>query len=73
MKNILLITWLGWGNFGTCLQSYALNTKLNKLGYNVSFVLTIPKKFGLYGLLRYIKYMVFKNTKKKKINNRSNN
>lgn len=45
MKNILLVTWLGAGNFGTCLQSYALNAKLKYLGYNVSFVQTIPNKF----------------------------
>ena len=64
MKNILLITWLGWGNFGTCLQSYALNTKLNKLGYNVSFVLTIQKKYELYGLVKYIKKIIIKNKKK---------
>lgn len=48
MKNILLITWIGGGNFGTCLQSYALNAKLKNLGYNVSFVQDIPIKFKSY-------------------------
>ena len=45
MKHIALITWLGSGNYGTCLQSFALNAQLKKLGYDVSFVEITPFKF----------------------------
>lgn len=32
------MTWLGTGNFGTSLQSYALHKKLQEMGYDVSFL-----------------------------------
>ena len=31
---ISLVTWLGNGNYGTALQSYALYQKLKLLGYD---------------------------------------
>lgn len=37
-KNIVLVTWLGTGNYGTTLQSFALHRKLEMLGYNVCFL-----------------------------------
>lgn len=37
-KYIGIITWLGTGNFGTSLQSYALHRKLEEMGYRVCFV-----------------------------------
>ena len=33
MKKIGVVTWVGGGNYGTSLQSYALNRKLRILGY----------------------------------------
>ncbi len=38
MKNIALVTWLGTGNYGTSLQSYALHKFLHEKGYNVFFL-----------------------------------
>lgn len=35
---ICIVTWLGTGNFGTSLQSYALHIKLQEMGYDVSFL-----------------------------------
>lgn len=35
MKKIRIVTWLGTGNFGTSLQSYALHRKLEEMGYDV--------------------------------------
>lgn len=37
-KNITLVTWSGTGNFGTSLQAYALERKLENLGYRVTLV-----------------------------------
>ena len=45
MKNIVLVTWIGGGNYGTSLQSFALHRKLELLGYNVSFLLKFPDRF----------------------------
>lgn len=45
MKKIVLVTWLGGGNYGTSLQSFALHRKLEMLGYNVSFLPVLPKKY----------------------------
>ena len=44
-KNIVLVTWIGSGNYGTSLQSFALHKKLDMLGYNVSLLQWLPKKF----------------------------
>ncbi|WP_294629421.1 polysaccharide pyruvyl transferase family protein [uncultured Bacteroides sp.] len=35
---VCIVTWLGTGNFGTSLQSYALHSKLSEMGYNVSIL-----------------------------------
>ena len=35
---VCIVTWLGTGNFGTSLQSYALHMKLSEMGYNVSIL-----------------------------------
>lgn len=56
VKNVVIVTWKGGGNFGTCLQSYALIRKLKDIGYSVSF-LGGPFSIG-YALLSYIKYVV---------------
>lgn len=38
MKNIVIVTWLGTGNFGTSLQSFALHEYLKNKGYGVSIL-----------------------------------
>lgn len=47
-KNIIVVTWIGGGNFGTALQSFALCHKLNMLGYRTSLLTEInfAKTFG---------------------------
>lgn len=45
MKKIVLVTWKGGGNFGTCLQCYALYTKLQNLNYDASLLQEIPARF----------------------------
>lgn len=47
MKKVVLVTWLGRRNYGTCLQSYALHKKLELLGYHVSFLSLLPKRYTL--------------------------
>lgn len=37
-KNITIITWVGSGNFGTALQSFALHKKIEALGCDVTLV-----------------------------------
>jgi hypothetical protein len=37
-KSVGLVTWLGNGNFGTALQSFALHEKLRVLGYKVFYL-----------------------------------
>lgn len=49
---ISLITWLGNGNYGTSLQSYALYQKLTNLGYDVSFVPYFDRHFSLKSILK---------------------
>ena len=55
MNNIVLVTWKGGGNFGTCLQSYALYRKLQDLGFSVRFLTGFPKK---YSIKLYIKWIL---------------
>ena len=50
--NISVITWLGSGNYGTSLQSYALCQKLSNLGYDVSFLPYFDKDFKLKSFLK---------------------
>ena len=37
-KRIKLITFAPHPNFGTCLQSYALNNVLQRMGHDVEFI-----------------------------------
>ena len=41
MKKIGVVTWLGGGNYGTSLQSYALNHKLTMMGYKAYQIVRI--------------------------------
>ena len=54
MNNITLVTWLGSGNFGTSLQSFALHRKLQDLGYSVTFLSGCPKKFTIKNKIKYV-------------------
>lgn len=56
MKNIALITWLGTGNFGTSLQSYALHQFLQEKGYNVFFLHEFER--GRYGHSKGVNFVV---------------
>ena len=38
IKVIGLVTWIGSGNYGTTLQSFALHEKLRLLGYDVFII-----------------------------------
>lgn len=40
-KTIGVVTWIGGGNYGTSLQSYALNYKLKALGYEAYQIIRI--------------------------------
>lgn len=57
MKKIVIVTWIGSGNFGTTLQSFALHKKLELLGYNVCILSddNIGKTWK-----HYIKYLLSK-------------
>lgn len=54
-KRIQIITWLGNGNFGTSLQSFALYHFLSIKGYDCSILSSFNyKHFGLKGYLKMI-------------------
>lgn len=38
MKRVTIVTWTGVCNYGTCLQSYALQCAVEKLGYQVNIL-----------------------------------
>lgn len=47
---VCIVTWLGTGNFGTSLQSYALHMKLREMGYDVSILHSFtPGDFTFHG------------------------
>lgn len=51
---VSLVTWLGNGNYGTALQSYALYQKLKLLGYDILFLPYFDKHFRLKAILKGI-------------------
>ena len=53
-KRISLVTWIGDGNFGTCLQSFALHEYLKRQGYAVSIVTMWPKTKGIKSYIKAI-------------------
>ncbi len=80
MKKICIVTWLGTGNFGTSLQSYALHRKLEEMGYDVCVlsyfnysdftVLTKIKKFLRYPIQyakNILKRLFFESINQRKI------
>ena len=54
MKRVTLITWIGGGNYGTSLQSFALHRKLQELGYSVTFCAGCPKKFTVKNRIKRV-------------------
>ena len=44
MKNVGILTWITYENYGTFLQCYALNKTIAKLNYNVDTIQYIPRK-----------------------------
>jgi len=53
-KNVVIVTWLGGGNYGTSLQSFALHKALEKIGYNVSFLKGIPVRFTFKDRIKWL-------------------
>ena len=51
---VSLVTWLGNGNYGTALQSYALYQKLNLLGYDTSFLPYFDRHFSIKSFLKCV-------------------
>ena len=45
-----LVTWIGIGNYGTVLQSFALHKKLSMLGYDI-FIICGFRKLGVLGAM----------------------
>lgn len=54
MKKVVIVTWMGEGNYGTCLQSYALCKKIEFLGYKTTILTVFPH---YYNIISYIKYI----------------
>lgn len=56
-KRIVLVTWIGSGNYGTTLQSFALHNKLEQLGYDVKILSGNPTGNNLK---HYIKFCLIR-------------
>ncbi|MBR6698436.1 MAG: polysaccharide pyruvyl transferase family protein [Bacteroidaceae bacterium] len=56
-KKVALVTWLGYGNFGTSLQSYALYQKLEMMGCEVIY-LSHYSSFCSLGIIDWIRNCV---------------
>lgn len=77
-KKIKLVTFAPHPNFGTCLQSYALNAVLRKMGHEVEFIYNCrenPPKPWKYYAKQCIKFFLpkklVKNIKKKRLSNKT--
>ena len=62
---IKLVTFAPHPNFGTCLQSYALNYVLRKMGHDVEFIYNrrevpplTPKRFAIKTAKRILKTLL---------------
>ena len=49
-----IVTWLGGGNYGTTLQSFALHEKLRQMGYAVYYIGSYNNAVYLKGVIRSI-------------------
>lgn len=54
-KRIAIVTWLGAGNYGTSLQSYALVYKVQQLGYHTIFLSKVGVLRSIQQLFSFIK------------------
>lgn len=54
IKNIAIVTWLGNGNYGTSLQSFALHKKIQMLGYNVYFLQYVQSSFNYKNYIKFL-------------------
>ena len=57
-KDVGLITWHYYLNYGSALQAYALQTIIQKLGYTCEFINYRKKKFRKSNLKILIKYII---------------
>ncbi len=57
-KNIIIVTWMGEGNFGTCLQSYALCKKIESLGYNTKIITGFPHQIIFVSYIKYFFHLL---------------
>lgn len=61
MKRVCLVTWIGTGNYGTSLQSYALHKILEIEGYEVTFIHAFnEKEFAFRNKLKVFLFDKFK-------------
>lgn len=57
-KNIVLMTWKGQGNFGTCLQSYALYQILKSMGNNIKFLPYVHEHYTVATFFKWLLYIL---------------
>lgn len=54
-KKLVLATWMGkQGNYGTCLQSFALHKKLENMGYDVKIISVYPHRNKYVAIIKNI-------------------
>lgn len=58
MKRLTLVTWLGSGNFGTSLQSFALYHILQRQKYTVVLSYEFSKNITLKSAIRYMLFLL---------------
>ena len=58
MKKIAIITWIGNGNYGTCLQAFALHYKVKDMGYDTYILPSLSdfskKKYVIKGYVKIL-------------------
>ena len=62
LKNIGIITWHYYGNFGSALQAFALQKKISELGYDVEFINYRNPKFGKPNNIKNIVRIILSST-----------
>ncbi|MCD8184138.1 MAG: polysaccharide pyruvyl transferase family protein [Bacteroides sp.] len=51
-KRVAIVSWIGTGNYGTSLQSYALHEKLKQLGYQVCILREVKCKLWILHIIK---------------------
>ena len=58
MKKVAIVTWIGNGNYGTCLQAFALHYKVKNMGYETYFLPWLSdygkKKYIIKGYVKFL-------------------